>query len=144
MQIIGFYPGRDHGAEQGFQSRLAVIHAAQIRTTATVEFPWFESYQQLPVTMERIEGKIARRTIAAGERIVPAALEDAKDVIRGETIRVQAIDGAATITLDAIAQSSGNRGQTIMVHNPLSGRNFRALIEGQKQAIVRLTTGASL
>jgi flagella basal body P-ring formation protein FlgA len=122
----------------------AVIHAAQLRTTTTVEFPRFESYQQLPVTMDGIEGKIARRTIADGERIVPAALEDAKDVIRGETIRVQAIDGAATITLDAIAQSSGNRGQTIMVHNPSSGKNFRALIEGQRQAIVRLTTGAAL
>jgi len=58
-------------------------------------------------------------------------------VFRGETVHVQAIDGGASIRFDAIAQSSGQKGEVIMVHNPSSGRNFRALIEGPEQVAVR-------
>ena len=82
-------------------------------------------------------GKVARRTLPAGQAIVAGELDDLKDVLRGETVHVQAIDGGASIRFDAVAQSSGKKGEIIIVHNPSSGKNFRALIEGREQVLVR-------
>ncbi len=120
-----------------------VIGANQVQQIVRQQFPVPESSSN-SLLAERIAGMLARRRLAAGERIVPASIEEAKDVRRGETVHVHVIDGGATITLDALAQSSGNKGETIVVHNPSSGKNFRALIEGPRQVVVNSTRGASL
>jgi flagella basal body P-ring formation protein FlgA len=86
-----------------------------------------------------VAGKVARRTLMAGQRIVAEELDTVKDVLQGATVHVRAIDGAASIRFDAIAQASGQKGEVIMIHNPASGRNFRALIEGSGLVIVRGT-----
>jgi flagella basal body P-ring formation protein FlgA len=114
----------------------AVIRVEQVKTIVRHQFPALELALNAPPTMEQIAGKMARRTIATGERIVPSVLEDAKDVVRGETVHVKVVEGAATVTLDGVAQSSGAKGESILVHNPSSGRDFRALIEGRGRAIV--------
>jgi len=114
----------------------SLIRAGQLKTVASEQFPSLETSLNSPPALEQIAGKMARKTIAAGERIVASALEDAKDVIRGETVHVKVVGGAATITLDAVAQSSGIKGESILVHNPSSGRNFRALIEDRGRVIV--------
>lgn len=88
-------------------------------------------------------GKAARRAIPAGQRIVPEALGDPKDVSQGETVHVKVVDGAATITLAAVAQSSGTKGESILVHNPSSGKSFRAVIEARGQVIVVPTPGST-
>ncbi|MGA2880388.1 MAG: flagellar basal body P-ring formation chaperone FlgA [Bryobacteraceae bacterium] len=112
----------------------AVIRADQVATAHVRQFPSSELSPTLPLA---VVGKIARRILPAGQPIVADALDDFKDVFRGETVHVQAIDGGASIRFDAIAQSSGQKGEVIMVHNPSSGRNFRALIEGPEQVAVR-------
>jgi flagella basal body P-ring formation protein FlgA len=114
----------------------SVIRAEQVKTITSRQFPSLEPSLNSPPTLEQIAGKMARRNVAAGERIVASVLQDAKDVIRGETVHVKVVDGAATITLDAVAQSSGTKGESIIVHNPLSGRNFRALIEDRGRVLV--------
>jgi flagellar basal body P-ring formation protein FlgA len=112
----------------------AVIRADQVATTRVRQFPTFELNRSLPLMTI---GKVARRTLRAGQPIVAEALDDLKDVLRGETVHVQAIDGGASIRFNATAQSSGQKGQIILVHNPYSGRDFRALITGPEQVIVR-------
>jgi flagella basal body P-ring formation protein FlgA len=114
----------------------AVIRAEQIATTRIRQFPVLEPARSAPLV---IAGKIARRTLAAGQPIGPEALDDPKDVVQGKTVHVEAIDGGASIRFDGIAQSSGLKGEMVMVHNPSSGRNFRALIEGREQVVVRGT-----
>ena len=112
----------------------AVIRAEQVATTRIRQFPSLELSPRAPWV---IIGKVARYTLPAGQPIVAEALDDPKDVLRGETVHVQAIDGGASIRFDAIAQSSGQKGETVLVHNPASGRNFRALIEDRGQVVVR-------
>jgi flagella basal body P-ring formation protein FlgA len=110
-----------------------VIDAAQVSATRAPQFPFPDS----PLSaVSGIVGKVARRAIPAGQRIVPEALDDPQDVIRGETVHVKVVNGAATITLDAVAESSGTKGQSILVHNPGSGRTFRAVIEERGRVIV--------
>jgi len=111
-----------------------VIRADQVATDHIRQFPSIEPSANAPLT---IVGKIARRTLAAGQPIVADALDDLKDVFRGERVHVRAIDGGASIRFDAIAQSSGQKGDVILVHNPWSGKNFRALIEGREHVLVR-------
>jgi flagella basal body P-ring formation protein FlgA len=117
------------------------IRAEQIVSTHSPQFP---SLKSKPFSSDAIIGKVARRMIPAGQKITPDALEDPKDVIQGETVHVKVVDGAATITLDAVAQSSGNKGETILVHNPASGKNFRARIEDRSQVIVVPAPGSAL
>jgi flagella basal body P-ring formation protein FlgA len=114
----------------------AVIRAEQVSITLVRQFPPLELSPGLPFL---VAGKVARRTLPAGQPIVAGELDNFKDVIQGATVHVQAIDGGATICFDATAQSSGQKGEIIVVHNPSSGRNFRALIEDRGQVVVRGT-----
>jgi flagella basal body P-ring formation protein FlgA len=110
-----------------------IIRAEQIATTHVRQFPSLESKRW---SGSSIVGRIARRAIPEGQKIEPQALEVARDVIQGETVHVKVIDGAATITLDGIAQSSGTKGDSILVHNPASGKSFRGVIEDRSQILV--------
>ncbi len=114
----------------------SVIRTEQVKTIAILQFPLVAPSLNSAPTIDQIAGKMARRPIAAGERITASRLDAAKDVIRGETVHVKVVDGAATVTLDAVAQSSGTKGESIVVHNPASGKNFRARIEERGQAVV--------
>jgi flagellar basal body P-ring formation protein FlgA len=111
-----------------------VIRAEQITTARIAQFPLHEPSQHMSFV---VAGKVARRTLLPGQAIVAEMLDEPKDVAGGETVHVQAIDGAASIRFDAVAQSSGRKGDVIIVHNPSSGKNFRALIDGPNQVIVR-------
>jgi flagella basal body P-ring formation protein FlgA len=111
----------------------SVIRASQLKTVRMPCFPWPESASNFSF---EIVGKIARRTIPAGLRISPESLDNPKDVIRGETVHVRVVNGATTISLDAVAQSSGSKGESIVVHNPSSGKNFRALVTDRGRVIV--------
>jgi flagella basal body P-ring formation protein FlgA len=111
----------------------AVIRADQVASTPVRQFPSLEPSPSGPSVI----GKVARRALPAGQAIVAEALDDLQDVFRGEMVHVEAIDGGASIRFDAIAQASGQKGEIILVHNPTSGRNFRALIEGREQVVVR-------
>jgi len=114
----------------------AVIRADQVATTYIRQFPSVEPSPALPRV---IAGKVARSTLPAGQPIFAAQLDELKDVFRGETVHVRVIDGGASICFDGIAQSSGQKGDTIMIYNRSSAISFRALIEGRQQVLVRGT-----
>jgi flagella basal body P-ring formation protein FlgA len=116
----------------------AVVGSGQVVAATTREFPF--PGQRLDSSYEII-GKLARRSIRAGERFMASALEEAKDVTKGDVIQVRVIGGSATLSFDGIAASSGKKGDTILVHNSASGRNFRAVVEEKGKAVVRPTEG---
>jgi flagella basal body P-ring formation protein FlgA len=114
------------------------IRSEQLRAASGPEFPF-----QGPSfgSAESIVGKVARRNISAGQRILPSAVEEPADVTKGQKVRVQVIDGLASLSLECVAESSGKKGDSVLVHNPVSGRNFRAVIEDQGLVVVRSSTG---
>ena len=79
-------------------------------------------------------------------RFVPAPrsaldqLVDAKDVARGERVRVEVVEGAARLEFEGIAEGSGSAGETIPVRNPDTNRRFRARVEGKGRVSVGGTT----
>jgi flagella basal body P-ring formation protein FlgA len=116
----------------------ATIRDDEIKAATVSEFPF--SAPPLDSHAE-IAGKVARHSIRAGQRITAAALEEPKDVVRGDIVQVRVVDGPATLSFDGIAASSGKKGDTILVHNSASGRNFRAVVEEKGKALVRPGVG---
>jgi flagellar basal body P-ring formation protein FlgA len=116
-----------------------VIRAEQIKSISGRQFPFSAPSMD---SIEQAIGKVTRRSIPAGQRIGSGALEDAKEVTRGEKVHVRVIDGLATLSFEGIAESAGKKGDSILVHNPASGRNFRAVIEEKGKVVVRPSPGA--
>ena len=81
-------------------------------------------------------GRNLKRDIAAGQPITSAELEEAKEVLAGDLVHVDAISGQADISFDAKAQASGKKGDTVLILNPANGRTFRAIVteKGKVQA----------
>jgi len=115
-----------------------LIQAAQVKEVRGRQFPF------LPLSIpssQAIIGKIARQLIPAGQRFAPSTLDEPKDISSGDKVRVSVVDGSTTLSLDAIAESSGKRGESILVHNPSSGKNFRAVVEEKAKVTVRSSPG---
>lgn len=55
-------------------------------------------------------------------------------VQRGSRVEVVAVSGTLTITMKGLAMQSGARGETIVVRNPESRRDFSAVVVGENQA----------
>jgi len=115
-----------------------IIRSGQIREERRLQFP---SSAPVPGSASEIVGKLTRRAITAGQVVAANALEEPKDVTKGETIRVIGIAGQAVVSFDGIAETSGSKGETILIHNPSSGRAFRAVVEDKGRAVVRPTSG---
>jgi flagella basal body P-ring formation protein FlgA len=114
------------------------IKAAQIKEVHGRQFPFLP----LPIqSSQAVIGKIARRSIPSGQSFAPGALDEPTEISKGDTIRVSVLDGPARMSLDAVAQSSGKKGESILVHNPSSGKNFRAIVEERGKATVRSSPG---
>jgi flagella basal body P-ring formation protein FlgA len=115
-----------------------IITAEQVQEVEASQFPFADP---APATLAEIIGKLARRNFKAGERIVARALDQPKEVLSGETVHVKVIDGTASLSFDAIAQGGGRTGDSVWVHNPTSGKNFRAVIENKGKVVVRPAPG---
>jgi len=82
---------------------------------------------------------VPRRTIAPGAAIRLSWIEAAKDILYGDTVRVEATNGGAHLEFEAQAQASGSAGQTIPVLNPVSKKRFQAQVEGKGKVSVKGT-----
>jgi flagellar basal body P-ring formation protein FlgA len=112
----------------------SVIRAEQVKEIESAQFPFSEP---VPAAIGEIAGKVARRSLASGERIVTRSLEQPKDVRPGETVHVQVLDGATALSFDAVAEGGGRAGDSIWVHNPTGGKKFKAVIEKSGKVVVR-------
>jgi flagella basal body P-ring formation protein FlgA len=116
----------------------SILRTEQLAVRLTNQFPFgAHALDSIP----QAAGKAARRTIPAGQIILATALADSEDVVRGETVHVEVIDGLALLTLDAVAESSGRRGDPVTLRNPSSGRTFRGVVADKGRVIVRSSSG---
>ena len=104
------------------------IQASQLRLEAYEGFPM----RTRPViSIEEAVGRSPRRSVSAGAVLLPAQLDTAYDVVRGDSVRVEVSSGEAHLELDGRAEASGRRGQTIPVRNPANGKSFPARVEAR-------------
>jgi flagella basal body P-ring formation protein FlgA len=106
--------------------------AAQLRLEESDEL----ADSPLAASIEEAAGRVLRRTVRAGTAIRRAWLEPARDVNRGDTVRVEVRSGAARLVTEARAEGSGSASQMVLVRNPLSKKCFRARVEGKGRVSV--------
>jgi flagella basal body P-ring formation protein FlgA len=70
----------------------------------------------------------ALRAVAAGERLTPAGVRRVPHVEAGTEIFLLSQAGAATVSVPARARQDGDVGDTILVHNPVTGALVRAVV----------------
>jgi flagella basal body P-ring formation protein FlgA len=109
------------------------VETGQILEQTREEFP---APGEFAGTLDQVAGKWPRLLIRAGSEIRADQLVEAKDVARGERVRVEVVEGAARLEFEGIAESSGSAGEMIPVRNPDSNRRFRARVEGKGRVSV--------
>jgi flagella basal body P-ring formation protein FlgA len=82
------------------------------------------------------EGMSARRYLKVGTPVTAADLIEPNDVDRGETVIVEVQSGGAVLNIEAQAEASGRRGQSIALRNATSGKIFHAKITGKGRALL--------
>jgi flagella basal body P-ring formation protein FlgA len=108
------------------------LDAALLRMETREEIP----AAGFPTSVEEVAGKVPRRAIARGTALRAEWLEPAKVVLRGETVRVEAVRGGARLELECVAEASGAIGDTIPILNPVSQRRFPARVESKGRVVV--------
>jgi flagella basal body P-ring formation protein FlgA len=58
----------------------------------------------------------------------PALIPPKRGVVRGEHVMVEVTSGAARLTFEATAESTGRMGDSVLVRNPANGRLFQAKV----------------
>jgi flagella basal body P-ring formation protein FlgA len=77
------------------------------------------------------EGSIMRRALIRGDVIETAMLKVSPVVDEGAVIRVIASAGGASVSVEAIAERSGRRGENIFVRNKDNGKRIRVRLIGK-------------
>ncbi|MBI3472517.1 MAG: flagellar basal body P-ring formation protein FlgA [Candidatus Solibacter usitatus] len=103
------------------------IRADQVKLETT-DAPAFDS--QAAETLAEVIGKVPRRTLATGSIVERNLLGPAREIAKGESVKVDVKNGAVRFQMEGRAESSGHRGEIIQVRNLSSGKNFRARVEG--------------
>jgi flagella basal body P-ring formation protein FlgA len=110
----------------------SVLEAASLRVEEVEDFPFGDITRRI----DEVAGRLAKRPIAAGQAVLRSLLETAPDVLRGDTVRVEVLGRATRLAFDAKAQSTGRRGDRILLVNPSSGARFQARVDGRNHAVV--------
>ncbi len=85
-----------------------------------------------------LEGLVAARRLKAGEPIYQAELAHKPDVEAGKTVETRVGNGGAAVRFQAKAASSGRRGDSVAVTNPVNGKRLEGQVVGQGSVEVRL------
>jgi len=108
------------------------VEASDLRLEMRQEFP----AAGFVTSIEEAAGRVLRRPVSAGTPLTSPWLDPLKDVVRGETVKVDVWNGGAHLELDAEAEASGSIGEIIPVRNPTSKSRFQARVEGQGRVSV--------
>jgi flagella basal body P-ring formation protein FlgA len=90
----------------------------------------------LPVTAGD-RSYIVARAVPAGRLLGWRDLSRRPLVRKGELVEVSAVDGPLVVTLKAVAMESGAQGDTVLLRNPESRRNFSATVTHENRVQVR-------
>ena len=107
-----------------------------VRIETREEFPKTGDFAQ---SIDQVTGKWSRVLVRAGAAIHAGQLENPRDIMRGDSVRVEVQNGAARLEMEAQAEGSGILGEIISVRNLTSQKRFLARIEGKG----RVSVGAS-
>jgi flagella basal body P-ring formation protein FlgA len=119
-----------------------VVAAEDLKPGAALDSAQFhvETREEVPAAglvsaVEEIAGKVLRRPVAKGTALRAEWLEPAKVVLRGETVRVEAVRGGARLELECVAEGSGAIGEIVPILNPVSQRRFPARVESKGRVV---------
>ncbi len=125
----------DPDTEIGFAPRPGVTRIFRREDLAKVAHRYgLTAYQP------RAEVCFLRQTAEGRQTITATRLlgqTPAPEVTRGESVAVEVQSGAARLTFDAKAESSGKPGDTVLLRNPENGRLFQARVVGKGKALVQ-------
>ena len=107
------------------------LNAAQLRVETREAVP----AAGFVIAIEEVAGKVLRRSIRAGTALRAEWLAPAKVVLRGETVRVEAVRGGARLEMEGVAEGSGAMGEIIPILNPVSQRRFPARVEAKGRVV---------
>ncbi len=83
-------------------------------------------------------GMQTRRALKAGEVVNPRLLAAPPEVQRGERVLVAVAAGRTAIGVEAQADTTARKGQTVVLTNPTSGKKFKATVTGRARAVIQL------
>ena len=119
-----------------------VVAAEDLKPGVALESAQFrlETREEVPAVglvsaVEEVAGKVLRRSVARGTALRAEWLEPAKVVLRGETVRVEAVRGGARLELECVAEGSGAIGEIVSILNPVSQRRFPARVESKGRVV---------
>lgn len=87
---------------------------------------------------EELAGFVPVRRIRAGEVIHRRLLRPVSMVSPGETVSVEVVSASGRLRVEARAENSAARGQTVWLKNPFNGRRFTAVVQGPRRAQIEL------
>jgi len=87
-----------------------------------------------PPSRDGVAGRIALRSIAAGERIPSGKLARSRDVSPGDLVETETSSGSVRLRLTAMAETGGNVGDRIWLKPRQGGKRFPALLVAPGQA----------
>lgn len=108
------------------------IEAAQVRLETRDE-PFGPDFSG---ALDQVIGMAPRRPVRSGTALEQRWLEEAPDVARGDTVKVDVWSGTAHLQLDARAESAAAAGQPVQVRNPATQKKFQARVEGKGRVTV--------
>jgi flagella basal body P-ring formation protein FlgA len=114
----------------------SIVEPNQVEEVAATESPL-----RFPGTQSASEyvGKLSTRSILEGHYLDPQAVRVPPDIIRGDVVKVDVIDGLTHLQLDARAETSGKTGDRVTLINPSGLHKFQATISGPGRAQIVLS-----
>ena len=112
-----------------------VVTADQLRLESGEIFPTGASPLD---SIGEVAGRVLRHSVRAGTPLQPQWLDAATDVARGDTVRVEVNGGRTRLEMQAVAETGGSVGQSILMRNPESKKRFRARIVGKGKVSIGL------
>ncbi|MGA2595748.1 MAG: flagellar basal body P-ring formation chaperone FlgA [Bryobacteraceae bacterium] len=109
------------------------IGAAEVKLETVDDFPLSNDAAR---NLDEVIGWVPRFGFAAGHAVLRSDVSEAIVIKTGDLVDVFVKSGNAHLKLQALAESSGHRGDMIALRNPKSGKTFRAKVEAEDKALV--------
>ena len=105
-----------------------IVDAAQLAIRKGRRFP----FGTAPIdSVELVAGRKLARAIRPGEPIFASMLIAPFEIERGDKVTVAVSSGGATLGFDAIAETAGRVGGSVLIKTPENGHRFQARVEGK-------------
>jgi flagella basal body P-ring formation protein FlgA len=86
--------------------------------------------------LEEVRGRALKHPLKAGSPVPLGILVEPFAVQRGDAVRVEVRSGPALLHFEAVAEAPAREGDMIELHNPVTGKTFRARLAAGQQAVL--------